>query len=234
MIEDLKWLGIEWAGSPRRQSDHFGDYAQALDRLRDSGLIYPAFLSRNDIRKVIADNPDWPRDPDGSPLYPGDERDWPEAERQTTIREKPQHAWRLDMAKAIMQAGESLNWQESGVGPDQETGEVTASPGSWGDAILARSDTPTSYHLSVVLDDALQGVTHIVRGQDLFHATSVHRLLQTLLGLPEPIYHHHNLVLADDGRKLSKSSGDTSLRALREAGRTPADIKEMIGFSDDQ
>jgi glutamyl-Q tRNA(Asp) synthetase len=138
------------------------------------------------------------------------------------------YAWRLNMDKALAAAGEPLAWNESGAGPDGETGKIAANPSRWGDVVIARKDTPTSYHLSVVVDDALQGITHVVRGRDLFHATSVHRLLQKLLGLPEPHYHHHDLVLGDDGLKLSKSRMDTALASLREQGFTPDDIRAKL------
>jgi glutamyl-Q tRNA(Asp) synthetase len=123
-----------------------------------------------------------------------------------------------------------LSWTEQGEGPDRQTGTVTAEPQAWGDVILARKETPTSYHLSVVIDDALQGVTHVVRGQDLFWSTSVHRLLQKLLDLPEPVYRHHRLVLDDAGQKLSKSTRATGLRELRAAGATPAEIRRLVGL----
>ena len=138
------------------------------------------------------------------------------------------HAWRLDMAKAMAQLNEPLTWQESGSGPTDETGLIAADPSAWGDVVLSRSDAPSSYHLAVTLDDALQGVSHVVRGSDLFHATSVHRLLQTLLDLPQPVYHHHRLILSPDGRKLSKSNRDTGIAAFREAGKTPDDIRQML------
>lgn len=234
MLEDLRWLGIDWDGPPRRQSQHMADYREALDVLRDADLVYPAFMSRAEIRAALAGKQEagagWPRDPDGQPHYPGTERDWDAEERETMLREKPRHAWRLDMAKALAHAGGDIAWQEGGSGPEGETGTVRAEPSAWGDVILARSDVPTSYHLAVVVDDAIEGISHVVRGRDLFHATSVHRLLQVLLGLPAPHYHHHDLILAEDGRKLSKSARDTSLQSLRQAGLTPADIRRMVGL----
>ncbi len=137
------------------------------------------------------------------------------------------HAWRLDMDRAAPLAGNGLAWSETG---DGETGRLAAEPRRWGDVVLSRSDAPSSYHLSVTIDDALQGVTHVVRGLDLFHATSVHRLLQALLGLPEPVYHHHRLILGPDGRKLSKSLDDTGLAILRENGASAADIRRLVGL----
>ncbi|ERT97993.1 hypothetical protein P041_01518 [Brucella sp. 04-5288] len=234
IYDDLHWLGLRWETPVRRQSEHFGEYRNALTKLADKGLVYPAFLSRSEVRKRISEacarGDDWPSDPDGTPLYPQDERIMSEKEQMEHIVSGAPYAWRLDMDKALASAGEPLFWNESGAGPDGETGRLAADPARWGDVVIARKDTPTSYHLSVVVDDALQGITHIVRGRDLFHATSVHRLLQKLLGLPEPLYHHHDLVLGEDGQKLSKSRKDTALASLREQGWTPADIRAKLGL----
>jgi glutamyl-Q tRNA(Asp) synthetase len=203
-----------------------GDYAAALARLKKMRLVYPAFLSRAELAAATAD-PRWPRDPDGAPLYPPGERSLDPAEAERRIAAGAAHAWRLDMDAAISVAGK-LTWREEGEAVPRA---IDAEPASWGDVILARRETPTSYHLAVVVDDALQGVTHVVRGRDLFAATSVHVLLQRLLGLPSPVYHHHRLVTDSVGRKLSKSDRDTSLRALREAGATPADVRRMVGYA---
>ncbi|WP_105984130.1 MULTISPECIES: tRNA glutamyl-Q(34) synthetase GluQRS [unclassified Brucella] len=234
IYDDLHWLGLRWETPVRRQSEHFGEYRNALTKLADKGLVYPAFLSRSEVRKRISEacarGDDWPSDPDGTPLYPQDERNMSEKEQMEHIVSGAPYAWRLDMDKALASAGEPLFWNESGAGPDGETGRLAADPARWGDVVIARKDTPTSYHLSVVVDDALQGITHIVRGRDLFHATSVHRLLQKLLGLPEPLYHHHDLVLGEDGQKLSKSRKDTALASLHEQGWTPADIRAKLGL----
>ncbi|SCD23477.1 tRNA glutamyl-Q(34) synthetase GluQRS [Brucella inopinata] len=234
IYDDLHWLGLTWETPVRRQSEHFGEYRNALTKLADKGLVYPAFLSRSEVRKRISEacvsGDGWPSDPDGTPLYPQDERNMSEKEQMEHIVSGAPYAWRLDMDKALAAAGEPLFWNESGAGPDGETGRLAADPAKWGDVVIARKDTPTSYHLSVVVDDALQGITHIVRGRDLFHATSVHRLLQKLLGLPEPLYHHHDLVLGEDGQKLSKSRKDTALASLREQGWTPADIRAKLGL----
>lgn len=234
IYDDLHWLGLRWETPVRRQSEHFGEYRNALTKLADKGLVYPAFLSRSEVRKRISEacarGDDWPSDPDGTPLYPQDERNMSEKEQMEHIVSGAPYAWRLDMDKALASAGEPLFWNESGAGPDGETGRLAADPARWGDVVIARKDTPTSYHLSVVVDDALQGITHIVRGRDLFHASSVHRLLQKLLGLPEPLYHHHDLVLGEDGQKLSKSRKDTALASLREQGWTPADIRAKLGL----
>jgi glutamyl-Q tRNA(Asp) synthetase len=209
-------------------------YRAHLDRLIAEGLVYPAFMSRGEIRAHIAEaqatGQKWPVDPDGAPLYPGVDRLLSPRERKRRIGNGEPYAWRLDMERALEHVGKTLSWQEDGRGPSGETGAMPADPALWGDVILARRETPTSYHLSVVADDAVQGVTDVVRGRDLFHATAIHRLLQELLGLPRQRYFHHDLVLGEDGRKLSKSHGDTALAALRDQGRTPADIRRMIGL----
>lgn len=233
VLRDLAWLGLQWEEPVRRQSDHFDDYRAALERLIDADLVYPAFMSRGEVRARIAEHEAggerWPRDPDGAPVYPGEDRHMSARERQALIDEGAPFAWRLDMASAIAHVGNTLDWDETGQGPEGEAGRVRARPESWGDVVIARKEIPASYHLSVVVDDALQGITHVVRGRDLFHATAVHRVLQELLGLSVPQYHHHDLVLDDDGRKLSKSRGDTSLAALRESGATAGDIARMVG-----
>ena len=229
--EDLAWLGLSFAEPARRQSDHMPDYAQALAGLAARGLVYPAFLTRGEVKARVLEGEaagrPWPRDPDGTPLYPADDRQRGAADRQRLLEAGGKHAWRLDMARAIAEAGGELRWHESG---DGRRGAIEADPAAWGDVVLSRSDTPSSYHLSVVVDDALQGITHVVRGLDLFHATSIHRLLQRLLGLPEPLYHHHRLVLGDDGRKLSKSLGDTGLAELRRMGMSPAQVRRRVGL----
>ncbi len=233
IFDDLAWLGIAWEQPARRQSDHLGDYRTALAQLVAQGLLYPSFESRGEIAALVAERERhgaWPRDPDGAPVYPGTVNAISPAERQQRVAAGEAYALRLDMASAIAQAG-AMAWTESGQGPNGETGAVPASPAVWGDVVLARKETPTSYHLSVVVDDAIQGVTQVVRGQDLFAATGVHRLLQTLLGLPAPAYHHHRLVLDAAGRKLSKSTQATGLRELRAQGATPADIRRMVGLT---
>jgi len=227
IYEDLAWLGIAWEEPVRRQSAHFEDYRDALARLDAQGLLYPSFESRAEIAALVAARgDDWPRDPDGAPIYPGSAGRMPQAERERRIAAGERYALRLDMAAAIRRAG-PLSWTETGSGAD---GLVAAEPDAWGDVVLGRKETPTSYHLAVVVDDALQGVTHVVRGHDLFRATGVHRLLQALLDLPAPAYHHHRLVLDADGRKLSKSTLATGLRALRGQGATPADVRRLVGL----
>ena len=236
IYEDLAWLGIVWEEPIRRQSEHLDDYRAALGQLEALGLVYPSFESRAEITALIVEREAaglryelWPRDPDGAPIYPGTAKSLLPAERQRRIEAGARYALRLDMAAARARAGE-LGWAETGEGPAGETGAVAAAPAAWGDVVLARKETPTSYHLSVVVDDALQGATQVVRGQDLFWSTSVHRLLQALLGLPAPTYHHHRLVLGPDGRKLSKSTRATALRTLRHDGTNPADIRQMVGL----
>ncbi|MGR4927678.1 tRNA glutamyl-Q(34) synthetase GluQRS [Bradyrhizobium canariense] len=232
IYEDLAWLGIAWETPVRRQSEHLDAYRTALDRLSALGLVYPAFESRAEIARLVtareADGP-WPRDPDGVPLYPGAARSLSADERDRLIDTGAPYALRLDMAAACRRAV-GLSWNELGEGPDGERGVVPARPEAWGDVIVARKKTPTSYHLSVVVDDALQDISEIVRGQDLFHATSVHRLLQVLLHLPEPVYRHHGLLRDERGRKLSKSTSSTGLRELRAGGATPAGIRRLVGL----
>lgn len=233
IYEDLAWLGLEWEEPVRRQSEQLDDYRDALGRLEQMGLAYPSFESRTEIARLVSERERlgaWPRDPDGAPLYPGTARGLTPAERAARLASGAPYALRLDMEAALTRAG-PLAWAETGAGPAGETGIVAAAPQAWGDVVLARKETPTSYHLSVVMDDALQGITHVVRGQDLFWATSVHRLLQTLLGLPAPTYHHHRLILDSEGRKLAKSTRATALRELRAQGATPPDIRRMIGLS---
>jgi len=227
IYEDLAWLGIAWEEPVRRQSEHLADYQRATERLGELGLVYPSFLSRSEIAALAP--PDAPRDPDGAFLYPGRESEMDAAEAARRVAAGEPHALRLRVAKAAALAG-PLAWSETGRGPAGESGTVAADPTAWGDFVVARRDVPTSYHLAVVVDDALQGVTHVVRGADLFHATSAHVLLQNLLGLPSPRYHHHRLVTDRAGRKLSKSDRDTSLRALREAGASAAEVKRMVGL----
>jgi glutamyl-Q tRNA(Asp) synthetase len=232
ILDDLAWLGLTWDEPVRRQSEHLDDYRAALARLETQGLLYPSFESRAEIAALVAERErhgPWPRDPDGTPLYPGSAKALSPAERQKRIDAGAPYALRLDMAAAIARAG-ALTWTETGQGPGDETGPVPAACAAWGDVVLARKETPTSYHLSVVVDDALQGVTHVVRGHDLFHATAVHRVLQTLLGLPAPIYHHHRLLLDEQGRKLSKSTRSTGLRELCARGVTTAEIRGMVGL----
>jgi glutamyl-Q tRNA(Asp) synthetase len=233
IVEDLAWLGISWDTPVRRQSEHLALYRAAVDKLSAQGLVYPGFESRAEIANLVAQRETkgpWPRDPDGAPLYPGSAKALASDQRARLLESGTPTALRLDMAAACARAGE-LSWTEQGDGPGGETGTVTARPQAWGDVILARKETPTSYHLSVAIDDALQGVTDVVRGQDLFWSTSVHRLLQQLLELPQPVYRHHRLILDHAGHKLSKSTLATGLRELRAQGATPADVRRLAGLA---
>ena len=232
IYEDLRWLGMSWQEPVRRQSEHFADYESALAKLEAQGLIYPSFESRAEIAALVEDldrHGGWPRDPDGAPIYPGRARRLSTAERKRRREAGEPFALRLAMDAAVARAG-VLTWTETGAGPHGQTGLITAAPQRWGDIVLARKEAPTSYHLSAVLDDALQGVTDIVRGQDLFWSTGIHRLLQALLGLPEPTYHHHKLILDEEGNKLSKSTQSTGLRELRAGGAVPRDIRRRVGL----
>jgi|SRR6185312_344065 len=229
IYEDLAWLGLSWEEPVRRQSGHDDDYRAALGRLEGMGLVYPSFESRAEIGRMIGERAAWPNDPDGAPLYPGSARTMSAAERQRRLAGGEPYALRLDMAAAIGRAG-PLAWHETGAGPSGETGDIAADPAVWGDVVLARKDAPASYHLAVVVDDAAQGVTDVVRGVDLFHATAVHRLLQTLLGLPVPRYRHHRLILDAEGRKLSKSTKATGLRELHAQGMDAAHVRRLAGL----
>lgn len=232
--EDLAWLGVAFETPPRRQSEHLDTYRQALDRLDAMGLVFASFESRGELKALAATRAaetgrPWPTDPDGAPLYAGLGAALKPAERAELAASGRPFALRLRMAEAMRRLGRPLAWtevDEAGANPRV----VAAEPSHWGDVVLGRKETPTSYHLSVVVDDALQGVSHVVRGRDLFEATAVHRLLQELLGLPEPLYRHHRLVLGADGRKLSKSAAATGLATLRAAGATPRDIRRLVGL----
>jgi len=232
IVEDLAWLGIQWEAPVRRQSEHLSLYRDAVQRLADQGLVYPAFETRAEIMRLVAQqeaNGAWPRDPDGAPVYPGLAKSLAAGDRARLLESGAPYTLRLDMVAAYRRVGD-LSWVEQGAGPGGETGTVQAEPQAWGEVVLARKETPTSYHLSVVIDDALQGVTDVVRGQDLFWSTSVHRLLQRLLGLPQPVYRHHGLVLDAAGRKLAKSTKAIGLRDLRAQGLTPPDIRRLVGL----
>ena len=221
ILEDLGWLGLSWEEPVRRQSEHLEDYAAALDELRRLGLLYPCFCTRKDIQSEIAAAGQAPHGPDG-PLYPGTCRALDADEQERRNAEGRLFALRLDMEKAMSRAG-TLTWRE-------RESTVEARPQLFGDVVLARKDVPTSYHLAVSVDDHLQGITLVTRGEDLFHATHVHRLLQALLGLTTPIYEHHRLLVGESGQRLAKRDQALTLRALRHAGRTPAEVRHMAGF----
>jgi len=220
--EDLTWLGLQWEKPVRRQSEHFAQYRAALAQLEARGLVYPCFCTRAAIRAEIARAGGAPHGAEG-PVYPGTCRRLTMAERQARIAQGLNFALRLYVARAATETG-PLTWY------DRERGTIGADPLSLGDVVIARKEIPTSYHLSVTLDDHLQGVTLVTRGEDLFAATHIHRLLQALLGLATPIYHHHRLVLGPSGERLSKRAGAPTLAALRQAGRSPAQVRAMVGF----
>jgi glutamyl-Q tRNA(Asp) synthetase len=230
--EDLAWLGIAFEEPVRRQSEHLAHYAQTARALLRRGLLYPCVCSRGDIRATIGDArlATWPRDPDGALVYPGTCRCEP-GRRAALDRQSAGEpsALRLAMDTALREAG-SAGWtafDPANFAESQVRGEAMA----WGDVVIARRDVPTSYHLSVVVDDALQGVTHVVRGSDLEPSTAIHHVLQTLLGLPAPRYHHHALLRDEEGAKLAKRAGSRPLRELRAEGATPADIRRSLGFA---
>ena len=222
IYEDLAWLGLNWETPVRRQSEHFADYDSALGKLGDMGLTYPCFCTRKDIEAEIARSPAAPHGPEGA-LYPGICRHLTDAERRARLASGEKHAVRLDVAKAMMLTG-PLRWH------DRLKGAMAADPASLGDVVLARKDISTSYHVAVTVDDALQGVTLVTRGEDLFHATHIHRLLQALLGLTAPDYWHHGLIRDSRGERLAKSKGAPTLRDLRAAGMTADEVLALIGF----
>jgi glutamyl-Q tRNA(Asp) synthetase len=233
IYEDLAWLGFDWEQPVRRQSEHFGEYGDALARLTALGVLYPCFASRKEIAEAAAaaGGGTMAADPDGAPLYPGLYRGAAAETVNARMAAGEGYTLRLDMARALAalreKAGAPL--MVNVFDPATCTAAARAArPERWGDAVLARKDVPASYHLAVVLDDALQGVTHVVRGQDLEAASDLHRLLQELLGLPAPLYHHHRLIVDGEGRKLSKRDKDKSLRSLRAEGATPAGIRRML------
>jgi glutamyl-Q tRNA(Asp) synthetase len=231
IFEDLRWLGIAWEEPVRRQSEHFADYAAALTRLEVAGLVYPCFCTRKEIAAEIARAGVAPSASEAlEAVYPGTCRSLPEAARKRRMADGEAYALRLDVAKAWECHVGALSFVEHGRGPNGETGKQTARPELSGDIVLARKELPTSYHLAVVVDDALQGVTLVTRGEDLFPATSIQRLLQALLDLPVPDYAHHPLVLDERGRKFSKRDRGVTLAALREAGRTAAEVRALVGM----
>jgi len=230
IFEDLAWLGLEWETPVRRQSEHLDDYAAALGRLRDLGCVYPCFCTRKEIEAEIAASAGAPQGPDG-PLYPGTCRWHDDDERQVRIARGDTHAWRIDIARAVARLGAGLSFEERGGGPDREHGRISVRPDLFGDFVLARKDTPASYHLAVVVDDALQGITTVTRGNDLFASAHIQRVLQALLGLPAPAYCHHRLIVDAQGKRLAKRDNATTLRLMRTQGVTIGEIYEMLGFT---
>jgi glutamyl-Q tRNA(Asp) synthetase len=230
IFEDLAWLGISWEVPVLRQSQHFEVYAQAAQWLESQGLLYPCFVSRSEVLEAAKGGA---VDPEGAPLYPGLHKQLAKSEIEARISNGERFALRLDMARALEAANRRLEGRPLTFTELDEAGKPTliaAHPERWGDAVILRKDVPASYHLAVVVDDARQGVTHVTRGRDLFAATDIHRLLQVLLGLPEPLYHHHHLLTDADGRKLAKSEGDTALAAFRAAGVSGTDVRQRVGF----
>lgn len=230
IFEDLAWLQLTWETPVRRQSEHFGDYAKSLDTLKKAGGAYPCFCTRKEIEAEFAASVNAPHGPDG-PIYTGTCRSLSPDERAQRVHRGDQYAWRLDVAKAVALAGAALSFEELGGGPNGERGTIAVQPALFGDFVLARKDAPASYHLAVVVDDALQGVTLVTRGNDLFAATHVQRLLQALLKLPVPRYSHHRLILDASGKRLAKRDHATTLRHLRADGWTPARVREAIGLT---
>lgn len=231
IYEDLAWLGLEWETPVRRQSDHFGDYAGALERLRDKGLVYRCFKTRKEIAGEIAQAPHLtPQGPEGAP-YIG--APLAALEERNLMAEGAPFAWRLSIKAARDYLGadfNALSLTETGAGPNGETGDIRAEPGLFGDAVIARKDFGTSYHLSAVHDDALQGVSHVIRGHDLYYTAHLHVLLQALLGLPRPVYRHHRLITDESGKRFAKRDRAVTLRALREGGTTREDILARLGL----
>lgn len=219
IYDDLAWLGLSWENPVRRQSNHFADYQAALDKLKVMGLVYPCFCTRKNIQREIAASESAPHGPDG-PIYPGICRGRKDAE--LLLAADTPHAWRLNLDAALNHIGAALEWH------DEVKGTIKATPQELGDVVLARKDTPTSYHLSVVVDDALQGITHVIRGEDLFHATHIHVVLQKLLGYPTPVYHHHGLLLDEHGERFAKRSKSVTLESLRENGVKPDGLKRAL------
>lgn len=228
ILEDLHWLGLDWDEPVRRQSEHREDYRNALARLEELGVLYPCFCSRAEIQAEIAAAGQAPHGPDG-PLYPGTCRRLGPAERRARMAAGQPYAMRLDAGRAAALAG-PVTWREEGEGL---AGLTAVDPMVLGDVVLARKDIGTSYHLAVTVDDHLQGVTLVVRGRDLHAATHVHRLIQAVLGLREPTYRHHVLLTDAAGQRLAKRDGALSLRALRQAGRSPAEVRALAGFPDE-
>lgn len=223
IFEDLAWLGLAWELPVRRQSDHFAVYRTALAKLEAKGVLYPCFCTRREIQDEITRAGNAPQGPDG-PLYPGTCRHRSPAERADRIAAGEAYALRLDIAKAQSSATGDLLWK------DRTHGNFTAAPALFGDVVLARKDTPASYHLAVVVDDALQGITLVTRGEDLLPATHLHRLLQALLELPVPEWQHHRLITDENGKRLAKRDDARSLRSLREAGWSPQQVLAAASF----
>jgi glutamyl-Q tRNA(Asp) synthetase len=225
IYEDLAWLGITWEEPVLRQSEHLAFYADAIATLDKRGLLYPCFCTRSERMQSGSAL----KDPDGAPLYSGQCRHFDSTLREEKLNANMPHVNRLDMERALKDLSSVLTFEEFGA--DMNARMLLAQPERWGDAMMARKDVPTSYHVSVVLDDARQGITDVIRGADLLASTDLHRLLQALFDLRTPRYHHHDLILDMDGDKLAKSKGSKALRDLRAEGVTPTEIRARLGFS---
>ncbi|MFE9084999.1 tRNA glutamyl-Q(34) synthetase GluQRS [Brevundimonas sp. NPDC003935] len=227
IFEDLAWLGLDWETPVRRQSEHLADYAAVIDALNARGLLYRCFRTRKEILDAIGDAPHGPAEA----VRPGPHA--PDDEARLLAEGRP-YAWRLSLDRAREALGDeawnALSFVEEGEGPDGETGVIRARPETAGDVVLARKDAGTAYHLAVTHDDALQGVTHVVRGQDLFEATHIQRLIQTLMGWPAPVYRHHRLLTGPDGRRYAKRDQSVTLAELRAGGLTPEALRAELGF----
>ena len=231
IYDDLGWLGLEWPLPALRQSDRLGSYQQALAQLWSEGLLYPCTCTRRDIAEALSAPQEGVAPvfgPDG-PIYPGTCRG-----KARPDGPMPEAAIRLDMGKAVSRLGAALSFEEQGAGPEGQTGQIlldtTTFPDQIGDIVLARRDMGTSYHLSVVVDDAAQAISHVVRGEDLFEATAIHLVLQKLLNLPTPIYHHHRLIRDAEGKRLAKRDDSRAIALYRAEGATPEDIRQMVGL----
>lgn len=227
IYEDLAWLGLDWETPVRRQSEHLDDYAAVVEALKARGLVYRCFRTRKEILDAIGDAPHGPAEA----VRPGPHA--PDEEARLLAEGRP-YAWRLSLDRAREALGEdawnALSFREEGVGPDGETGLIRARPETAGDVVLARKDAGTAYHLAVTHDDALQGITHVVRGLDLFEATHIQRLIQTLMGWPAPVYRHHRLLTGPDGRRYAKRDRSVTLAELRAGGLTPEALRAELGF----
>lgn len=227
IYEDLAWLGLDWETPVRRQSEHLTDYAAVIDALNARGLLYRCFRTRKDILDAIGDAPHGPAEA----VRPGPHASEEEAR---LLAEGRPYAWRLSLDRAREALGDdawnALSFVEEGEGPDGETGLVRARPETAGDVVLARKDAGTAYHLAVAHDDALQGISHVIRGLDLFEATHIQRLIQTLMGWPAPIYRHHRLLTGPDGRRYAKRDQSVTLAELRAGGLTPEALRAELGF----
>ncbi|MGF1563012.1 MAG: tRNA glutamyl-Q(34) synthetase GluQRS [Geminicoccaceae bacterium] len=223
IIEDLTWLGLTWDGPIRQQSDHYPFYASALEELDKLGVLYRCFCTRKQIQDEVAQAGAAPHGPSGEVVYPGTCRHLAASDIEQRLADGVAFAWRLDVTKAAQLVG-ALSWH------DVRRGDVVCDVSGFGDVVLARKDAPTSYHLAVTLDDWSQGITLVTRGEDLFHATHIHRLLQALLGLTTPRYYHHNLIADSQGRRMAKRNRATTIRSQRHMNRTPAQVWDLLGL----